>query len=155
MSFSKVVSSVAIMGTVLTVSPLSNAKVAPFHSDRLFAAMGSAVSVENQFIRRSAKADALRGLNQIRTAAVLQRRERLQKVLLSLDGIAQATLQLRPETASRIEPVVVDLAEQAIELTRDDSVVSGEADQALLKLENTVSQLVQTMSRYVEPEMSL
>ena len=140
----------AMTMAVLTISLLSYANVAT--PTRLFASIGSSVSVENRSLGRAIAADSQ---NQIHVAAVLQRRERLQKVMLALDGIAQATLQLKPETASRLEPVVVDLAEQAIELTRNESQNSVEADQSLLKLEKTVSQLVRTLNRFVEPELSL
>ncbi len=153
MSFSSKISRVATMATVLTISIVTYANSLP--PGRLVASAGSSVSIENRSLRRATIADAQRLQNKNRLTAVLQRRERLQKVMLALDGIAQATLQLKPETASRLEPVVVDLAEQAIDLTRDDSLNAVESEQSILKLEKTVSQLLRTMSRYVEPEMLL
>ena len=88
---------------------------------------------------------------------VMQRKARIARVLLALDKIASATLQLKPETASRLEPVVVDLAEQAVDLSSDEALLttSGATDDSLARLEDTVSHLVKTMNRLVEPEMSL
>lgn len=91
----------------------------------------------------------------LQTNFVLQRKARIARVLLALDRVAQATLQLKPDTASRIEPVVVDLAEQAVDLSSDEALHSTDTDATLSKIEDTVSHLVRTMGRLVEPEMSL
>ena len=87
--------------------------------------------------------------------AVAQRRERIARLLVMLDHVASATLQLKPETASRVEPVVVDLAEQTIDLSSDGVIREDSTDARLMKLETTVSALVKVMRKYVEPEMEL
>ena len=101
-------------------------------------------------------------MNAIDTAAANQtpnfvfiRKQRIQRMLGSLDSVAAATQQMKPEMAERIEPVIVDLAEQAIELATDQSLQAPGTDAALTKLEITVTELVHTMSRLVEPEASL
>ncbi len=86
---------------------------------------------------------------------VLQRKERIQNVLLALDQVAEITAQMKPETADRIEPVIVDLAEQTIDLANERALQSDETDAALGKIEATVTELIRTMNRYVEPEASL
>lgn len=86
---------------------------------------------------------------------VLQRKERIQNVLIALDQVAEITAQMKPETADRIEPVIVDLAEQTIDLANERALQSDETDAALGKIEATVTELIRTMNRYVEPEASL
>lgn len=86
---------------------------------------------------------------------VLRRKERIQNVLIQLDRIAQVTAQMKPETADRVEPVLVDLAEQTIELATEQGLQSPETDAVLERIEATVLQLTKTMNRYVEPEASL
>jgi hypothetical protein len=89
------------------------------------------------------------------TDFVLQRKERIQNVLVQLEHIAQVTAQMKPETADRVEPVIVDLAEQAIDLANERALRSSETDVVLTRLEMTVSELGRTMNRYIEPEASL
>ncbi len=86
---------------------------------------------------------------------IYERKARVQRVLLALDRVAAATLQMKPETASRLEPVIVDLAEQAVDLSSEEALSSPSTDAILTHLEETVSHLIQTMSRVVEPEISL
>jgi hypothetical protein len=86
---------------------------------------------------------------------VLQRKARIQNVLMQLDQIAQVTAQMKPETADRVEPVIVDLAEQAIDLANEQALQSSETDAVLTRIEATVTELTRTMNRYVEPEASL
>jgi hypothetical protein len=86
---------------------------------------------------------------------VFIRKQRIQRVLVALDKVAAVTQQMKPENAERIEPVIVDLAEQAIELANENTLKADSTDLTLTKLETTVTELVHTMSRYVEPEASL
>ena len=90
-----------------------------------------------------------------KTNFVYERKVRIQRVLLALDRVAAATLQMKPEMASRLEPVVVDLAEQAVDLSSDEALRLPDTDANLTKLEETVLHLIETMSRVVEPEILL
>jgi hypothetical protein len=92
---------------------------------------------------------------ELQTRFVLQRKARIQNVLLQLDHIAEVTAQMKPETADRVEPVIVDLAEQTIDLANEKALRSSETDSALTKIEATVGQLGKTMNRYIEPEANL
>ena len=108
----------------------------------------SSNSVEKNFAVNTSRQDA-------QIQFVLQRKERIQKVLVTLDHIAQLAAQMKPETADRVEPVIVDLAEQAIELANERALRANETEASLKKIELTVSQLSHTIDRYVEPEASL
>lgn len=89
------------------------------------------------------------------TDTVLTRRLRIERILMTLDGIAQVALQMSPDQALRIEPVLVDLAEQTIELSDEDLVRTSDADRELNEIENTVDELVAAIEKMVEPEHSL
>lgn len=93
--------------------------------------------------------------SQAQTDFVLQRKERIQNILVALDRLAEITAQMKPETADRIEPVVVDLAEQTIDLANARALQSSETDASLNKIEHTLLELTRALSRYVEPEASL
>ena len=86
---------------------------------------------------------------------IINRRMRIEKILVTLDQVAQVTLQMGPEQSAWIEPVLVDLAEQTLGLTSDEAVSDRTTDEALDDLEGTVNKLVNAVSRMVEPEMSL
>ncbi len=86
---------------------------------------------------------------------VAQRKARIQSVLVQLDQVAQVTAQMKPETADRVEPVIVDLAEQTIDLANERALQAAETDATLARIEETVAHLTRTMNRYIEPEASL
>lgn len=86
---------------------------------------------------------------------IVQRKLRIERLLISLDQVAAVTLMMKPETASRLEPVIVDLAEQTLKLVDNDAIVSVKTDNELDRLEVTVGSLMKTMDRVIEPEVSL
>lgn len=88
-------------------------------------------------------------------AAELNRRLRIEQILMTLDRVAEVTGQMSPERAVALEPVLVDLAEQTLELTSDEAVQSPSTDEELDEIEGTVSKLVGVVETMIEPEMSL
>lgn len=84
-----------------------------------------------------------------------QRRLRIERLLISLDRVAEVALQMKPETTQRLEPVIVDLAEQTLELVGSDEIQNVKTDTELDRLETTVGELVNAMNKVIEPEMSL
>lgn len=89
------------------------------------------------------------------TEAVVTRRVRIERILMTLDRVAEVTLQMNPDKAMRLEPVLVDLAEQTIKLTSADAVLRTSTDNELDQIEKTVDRLVTVVERTVEPEMTL
>ncbi|MES2857119.1 MAG: hypothetical protein V4692_14720 [Bdellovibrionota bacterium] len=87
--------------------------------------------------------------------SVVARRLRIERVLMTLDHVAAVALQMNPESSERIEPVLVDLAEKTLELIDEDSIRSASADGELDRIEETLTGLMQTMNRMIEPEMTL
>lgn len=87
--------------------------------------------------------------------SLVQRRLRIERLLVSLDSIAEVALQMKPETTQRLEPVIVDLAEQTLSLVGGDEIQNVKTDSELDRLELTVSQLVGALNKMIEPEMSL
>lgn len=87
--------------------------------------------------------------------AIISRRLRIERILITLDGIAAAALQMNPDQAVQIEPVLVELAEQTLLLTSEDAVLEPSTDGELTEIEETVEDLVVAVERMVEPEMSL
>lgn len=86
---------------------------------------------------------------------IIKRKMRIERLLVSLDRVASVAIQMRPENAERLEPVIVDLAEQTLELVTHEAIQNNETDIELDRLEVTVGRLVKTMNRMIEPEMSL
>jgi hypothetical protein len=86
---------------------------------------------------------------------VIARRLRIERLLMTLDHVTVAVVQMKPEHVDRIEPVIADLAEQAIDLVGDESVVNPETDAEITRIEKTVDRLVGALDRLVEPEASL
>lgn len=84
-----------------------------------------------------------------------RRKERIARILITLDRIAAVTAQMKPETADRVEPVLADLAEQALSFANDEALRTVSTDSNLTRLETTVNQLVKTVNRYVEPEVRI
>lgn len=86
---------------------------------------------------------------------VMARRMRLHNVLSQLDVVAGICMQMAPERSARLEPVLVDLAEQALRLSDDATIRRASTENELDKLEATIARLVKAISRVVEPEFSL
>jgi len=89
------------------------------------------------------------------TEAVVTRRVRIERILMTLDRVAEVTLQMSPDKAMRLEPVLVDLAEQTVKLTSAEAVLRTSTDNELDEIEKTVDRLVTVVERTVEPEMTL
>lgn len=86
---------------------------------------------------------------------VVERRIRIERLLMALDHVAAVALQMQPEQAERLEPVIVDIAEQTLELVSDSQIRQTSTDGELDRLEDMLGKLIGSMSRMVEPEMSL
>lgn len=87
--------------------------------------------------------------------AVISRRIRIERILMALDGVAEVALQMSPEQSARLEPVIIDLAEQTLELTTEDAAFRGSTDVELSEIEATLEKLVTAVERLVEPEMTI
>jgi hypothetical protein len=86
---------------------------------------------------------------------VMSRKLRIERVLVTLDKVAAVTLQMSPERSSRIEPVLVDLAEQTLALVDEETLKASDTDEELDHIESTLAGLMNSMNRMIEPEMSL
>ena len=86
---------------------------------------------------------------------VVTRKLRIERILVALDRVAETAMQMNPDRAASLEPVILDLANQTLELTDASAVAKADTDEALDELETTISQLVGVIGRLVEPEMSL
>jgi hypothetical protein len=86
---------------------------------------------------------------------VIARRMRIERIMMTLDYVAEVTMQMHPDQLDSVEPVIVDLAEQTLELTSVEAVLDEGTDEDLDELESTVDDLVIAIERYVEPEMNL
>lgn len=93
--------------------------------------------------------------DEIAIEVIVGRRLRIERILFSLETMAEASVQMSPDHASLIEPVITDLAEQTIELTDSDAVMDSSTDDEIEEIEKTLDQLVTAVERMVEPEMSL
>lgn len=86
---------------------------------------------------------------------IIERRIRIERLLMALDQVAAVALQMQPEQAERLEPVIVDIAEQTLELVPDAQIKLASTDGELDRLEDMLGKLIGSMNRMVEPEMSL
>jgi hypothetical protein len=107
----------------------------------------------------SGESSTERPMEKVRTTAteqaVMGRKIRIQKLLTTLDRVAEISMQMSPERSSTLEPVIVDLAERTLELTSNDTVRNDSTDQKLGQLELTLDRLVGVLGKIVEPEVSL
>lgn len=74
------------------------------------------------------------------------RQLRVERVLVALDRLAEVSLRMEPARAQILEPVILDIAEQVLDLKTDED---------LERIETRVHHLVKALDRMVEPEMSL
>jgi hypothetical protein len=88
-------------------------------------------------------------------SVLTQRKLRIQRLLISLDKVAAVAVQMKPENAERLEPVIVDLAEQTLNLVGQSEIQNVKTDSELDRLELTVGELANALSRTIEPEISL
>lgn len=87
--------------------------------------------------------------------AEVARRLRIERIMTTLGHVAEASMQMQPERAADLEPVLIDLAEQALVLTSDEALSSSSTDAKLSTIEDSLDKLVVALSRFIEPEMSL
>lgn len=86
---------------------------------------------------------------------LIQRRLRIERLLISLDRAASVAIQMHPQNSQRLEPVIVDLAEQTLNLVGSSEIQNVKTDSELDRLETTVGELMSAMNKMIEPEMSL
>lgn len=89
------------------------------------------------------------------TQESILRRVRVERILVTLDHVAAVAVQMNPDHADRIEPVINDLAEQSLELASEEAVSTSASDEDLERIEKTIDGLVTALDRMVEPELSL
>lgn len=87
--------------------------------------------------------------------SVTYRRLRIERVLMTLDSVAAVAMQMQPEQASRIEPVLVDLAERTLLLVEDDAIKKTSTDAELDEIEETLTGLMSSINKTIEPEARL
>lgn len=88
-------------------------------------------------------------------AVLTQRKVRIQRLLISLDKVAAVAIQMKPENTERLEPVIVDLAEQTLNLVGQSEIQNVKTDSELDRLELTVGELANALNRMIEPELTL
>jgi hypothetical protein len=86
---------------------------------------------------------------------VIARRLRIERILMTLDVIAETAMQMDPVQSAQLEPVLVDLVEQTLALVPEEAVVQSKTDKQLDEIEATIDKLVLTLEGMVEPEMSI
>ena len=86
---------------------------------------------------------------------IIERRLRIEGLLSNLDHVAAVAMQMKPEEADRLEPVIVDLAERTLELVDAEQLVQPSAEQELEDLETALSSLMEALTRQVQTEAVL
>lgn len=121
----------------------------------LLAAPGT-FSVEPAAVRSAVRSTEVRSASSSPLKEeVMIRQLRIERILMTLDQLATIAVHMPPERAATLEPVLVELADQTMELTTEKAVVSVKTDSALEKIEATLERLGSALERLVEPEMSL
>ncbi len=88
-------------------------------------------------------------------ALASDRRVRIENILGALNRVAEVSMQMDPDRAAELEPVILDLAEQAMELSASEVVVKASTDAELTKIEDQVKELTIALAGSIEPEMTL
>lgn len=83
------------------------------------------------------------------------RRMRIENILAVLNRVAEVSLQMEPERAAQLEPVILDLAEQAMALSQKEVVVKASTGRDLDHIEKVVRRLSHAVANSIEPEMQL
>ena len=83
------------------------------------------------------------------------RRTRIENILAVLNRVAEVSMQMEPERAAQLEPVILDLAEQAMALSQKEVVVKASTGRDLDQIEKTVRRLSHAVANSIEPEMQL
>jgi hypothetical protein len=86
---------------------------------------------------------------------IVLRRLRAERLLVTIHRVAELASQLSPDRAHRVEPVLVNLAEQTVTLTSREAAKSASTDVELEKLEVVLDRLASVLDHFVEPEVSL
>ena len=86
---------------------------------------------------------------------VYQRRERVEHILGALNRINEVSMQMDPDRAATLEPVLMDIAEETMALSDRSTIVKPTTDEDLGRIEATVKKLSHAVARSIEPEMSL
>jgi hypothetical protein len=86
---------------------------------------------------------------------VISRRIRIEKILMTLEYVAEVTMEMHPDQLDAVEPVIADIADQTLELTSIEAVLDEATDKDLQEIEATVDDLVYAIERYVEPQINL
>ncbi len=115
----------------------------------------TAAGVVSEPVRVVSVSKTIQAAQQHPNDPLLHRRLRIERVLLTLDQVAAVALQMTPEHSSRVEPVLVDLAEQTLELIDDASIRASATDDELDRIEETLMGLMTSINRMTEPEMTL
>lgn len=85
----------------------------------------------------------------------LVRRTRIENILAVLNRVAEVSMQMEPERAAQLEPVILDLAERAMELSQKEVVLKASTARDLDQIEKTVRRLSHAVANSIEPEMRL
>lgn len=112
-------------------------------------------AIERVHSKKTEATDPGPGTLSLLESAVIERRMRVERVLVLLDAVAEATMTMGPEQASWVEPVLEDIAERSIGLISDEALLSDQSETELLEIEESVGKLVEVIDKMVEPEMSL
>lgn len=88
-------------------------------------------------------------------AMMVSRRERIERLLTNLEVVAGIAQQMAPERAAQIEMVLDEMVGQCVELANERALRDRATDAKLLSLEKSLSRLVNTFDRILEPELSL
>ena len=83
------------------------------------------------------------------------RRTRIENILAVLNRVAEVSMQMEPERAAQLEPVILDLAEQAMALSQREVVVKASTAKDLDQIEKVVRRLSHAVANSIEPEMQL
>lgn len=105
--------------------------------------------------RSAFEVERARAQKVVNEGAALNRRLRIERILVTLDRVAEVAGQMNPDQAAELEPVIVDIAERTLDLSDDESVRRSSTDDELTEIERTVDRLVTVVENMVEPEMSL
>lgn len=82
-------------------------------------------------------------------------RARIERILSALNRVAEVSMQMEPERASQLEPVILDLAEQAMALSTQEIAIQASTFSDLEKIETTVKRLSHAVATSIEPELQL
>ncbi len=74
---------------------------------------------------------------------------------MTVERLNEVAMQMKPEESIRLDPVLNDIAQETLDLVDDDSLSADQLDDQIGALEKTVSHLVKSLQREIEPEATL